>query len=197
MLYLNSIAEGYTIYLKNRPKMAIRALYFPPCLARFTESLPIKVFKLKAKKEVGNSSFELSWRLPRNKKKKKKKQSSLKPQTLAGGTVSSIQDTETYSRALLVVIDYKAAIHFWKVDKFDFVVCMGAFIGVVFGNIEIGLVLVVAISVIRVLLFVARPSSIVYRNVEQYPNASNVPGILILEIDAPIYFANIVKMKTA
>ncbi|XP_021825136.1 sulfate transporter 3.1-like [Prunus avium] len=30
----------------------------------------------------------------------------------------------------------------------------------------------------------------VYRNFEQYPNASNVPGILILEIDAPIYFAN-------
>ncbi|CAL9023691.1 unnamed protein product [Prunus brigantina] len=30
----------------------------------------------------------------------------------------------------------------------------------------------------------------VYRNVEQYPKASNVPGILILEIDAPIYFAN-------
>ncbi|CAL2263174.1 unnamed protein product [Prunus armeniaca] len=57
----------------------------------------------------------------------------------------------------------------------------------------------VAISVIRVLLFVARPrtfvqgnlpNSPVYRNVEQYPNASNVPGILILEIDAPIYFAN-------
>ncbi|CAL2242512.1 unnamed protein product [Prunus armeniaca] len=33
-------------------------------------------------------------------------------------------------------------------------------------------------------------SKVVYRNVEQYPNASNVPGILILEIDAPIYFAN-------
>ena len=57
----------------------------------------------------------------------------------------------------------------------------------------------VAISVIRVVLFVARPrtfvqgnlpNSMVYRNVEQYPNASNVPGILILEIDAPIYFAN-------
>ncbi|KAL6272963.1 hypothetical protein ACE6H2_023655 [Prunus campanulata] len=34
------------------------------------------------------------------------------------------------------------------------------------------------------------PNSMVYRNVEQYPNASNVPGILILEIDAPIYSAN-------
>ncbi|CAL8128128.1 unnamed protein product [Prunus armeniaca] len=108
-------------------------------------------------------------------------------------------DIETHSRALLVVIDYEVAIHLWKVDKFEFVVCTNAYIGVVFGSVEIGLVLVVAISVIRVLLFVARPrtfvrgnhpNSMVYRNVEQYPNACNVPGILILEIDAPIYFAN-------
>ncbi|CAL2273600.1 unnamed protein product [Prunus armeniaca] len=31
-------------------------------------------------------------------------------------------DIETHSRALLVVIDYEATIHLWKVDKFDFVV---------------------------------------------------------------------------
>lgn len=57
----------------------------------------------------------------------------------------------------------------------------------------------VIISVLRLLLFVARPrtfvlgnipNSVVYRNVEQYPNATHVPGILILEIDSPIYFAN-------
>lgn len=57
----------------------------------------------------------------------------------------------------------------------------------------------VAISLLRVLLFVARPrtfvqgnvpNSMIYRNVEQYQNANSVPGILILEIDAPIYFAN-------
>ncbi|XP_021825130.1 sulfate transporter 3.1-like isoform X2 [Prunus avium] len=101
--------------------------------------------------------------------------------------------------AMLGLIDYEAAIHLWKVDMFDFVVCMSACIGVAFGSVEISLVLVVAISVIRVLLFLARPrtfvqgnlpNSMVYRNVDQYPNASNVPGILILEIDAPIYFAN-------
>ena len=130
---------------------------------------------------------------------------------------------------MLVVIDYEATIHLWKVDTFDFVVCLSAYIGVVFGSVETGLVLAVRIIivcdgniisnnlklhirtnisfyfcvgcdfVIRVLLFVARPrtfvqgnlpNSTVYRNVEQYPNASNVPGILILEIDAPIYFAN-------
>ncbi|RDX84891.1 Sulfate transporter 3.1 [Mucuna pruriens] len=101
--------------------------------------------------------------------------------------------------AMLGLIDYQAAIHLWKIDKFDFVVCMSAYIGVVFASVEIGLVIAVAMSVLRILLFVARPrtfvlgnipNSVIYRNVEQYPNAKHVPGILILEIDAPIYFAN-------
>lgn len=57
----------------------------------------------------------------------------------------------------------------------------------------------ISISLLRVLLFIARPrtvvlgnisNSMIYRNVEQYPYTNNVPGILILEIDAPIYFAN-------
>ncbi|KAL6208647.1 hypothetical protein ACLB2K_019594 [Fragaria x ananassa] len=101
--------------------------------------------------------------------------------------------------AMLGLIKYEEAIHLWKVDKFDFVVCMSAYIGVVFGSVEIGLVLAVALSIMRVLLFVARPKtfmlgnvpdSLAYRSMEQYTNASNIPGILILEIDAPIYFAN-------
>ncbi|CAL2275757.1 unnamed protein product [Prunus armeniaca] len=183
--------------------MAIRALYFPPCLAPFAESFPIKVFKFKAKIEVGNSSFEPSWRLPRNQRKARKigilkKNLSLVPvepeapdsgwwDSFFNPRLGEYTDIETHSRALLVVIVYEAAIHLWKVDKFDFVVCLSAYIDFVFGSVEIGLVLAVAISVIRVLLFVARPrtfvrgnlpNSMVYRNVEQYPNASNVPGIL-------------------
>ncbi|TYG88205.1 hypothetical protein ES288_A12G003300v1 [Gossypium darwinii] len=101
--------------------------------------------------------------------------------------------------AMLGLIDYEAAIHLWNVDKFDFLVCIGAYIGVVFASVEVGLVIAVAISVVRLLLFVARPrtsvlgnlpDSTIYRNVEQYPNANHVHGVLILEIDAPIYFAN-------
>ncbi|XP_010256148.1 PREDICTED: sulfate transporter 3.1-like isoform X1 [Nelumbo nucifera] len=101
--------------------------------------------------------------------------------------------------AMLGLIDYEAALHLWKVDKFDFVVCISAYIGVVFGSVEIGLVIAVALSVLRVLLFVARPrttvlgnipNSMVYRSVEHYPVVDSVPGVLILRIDAPIYFAN-------
>lgn len=54
--------------------------------------------------------------------------------------------------AMIGLIDYEAAIHLWTVDKFDFIVCMSAYAGVVFGSVEIGLVIAVAISLLRVLL---------------------------------------------
>ncbi|KAJ9700422.1 hypothetical protein PVL29_005967 [Vitis rotundifolia] len=101
--------------------------------------------------------------------------------------------------AMLGLIDYEAAIHLWKVDKFDFVVCMSAYIGVVFVSVEIGLIIAVTMSMLRLLLSIARPRTYVlgnipntmtYRSIDQYPNANNVPGMLILHIDAPIYFAN-------
>ncbi|KAL0457162.1 UNVERIFIED_CONTAM: Sulfate transporter 3.1 [Sesamum latifolium] len=101
--------------------------------------------------------------------------------------------------AMISLIDYEAAIHLWAVDKFDFIVCISAYVGVVFGSVETGLVIAVAISLLRILLFVARPktsvmggipNSTTYRSIEQYPKANLVPGILILHINAPVYFAN-------
>lgn len=101
--------------------------------------------------------------------------------------------------AMLGLIDYESAIHLWKIDKVDFLVCMGAYLGVVFASVEIGLIIAVTISLLRVILFVARPrtfvlgnipNSMIYRSTDQYPTANNIPGVLILQIDAPIYFAN-------
>ncbi|WCJ21576.1 sulfate transporter 3 1 [Euphorbia peplus] len=101
--------------------------------------------------------------------------------------------------AMLGLIDYQEAIRLWHVDKFDFMVCIGAYVGVVFGSVETGLCVAVGMSVLRLLLFIARPktyvlgnipNSMIYRNVEQYTDANTVPGVLLLQIDAPIYFAN-------
>ncbi|KAK4355503.1 hypothetical protein RND71_024474 [Anisodus tanguticus] len=44
------------------------------------------------------------------------------------------------------LIDYKAAIHLWHVDKFDFLVCMSAYFGVVFASVEIGLVIALVLA---------------------------------------------------
>ncbi|KAK8612938.1 hypothetical protein V6N13_104263 [Hibiscus sabdariffa] len=57
----------------------------------------------------------------------------------------------------------------------------------------------ITVSLLRIILSVARPRTVVlgnipnseiYRSMDQYPIANNVPGILILQIDAPVYFAN-------
>ncbi|KAL3830481.1 hypothetical protein ACJIZ3_019283 [Penstemon smallii] len=101
--------------------------------------------------------------------------------------------------AVLGLIDIDAAILIWKIDKFDFVACMGAFFGVVFASVEIGLLIAVSISFAKLLLQVTRPRTAllgkiprthVYRNIQQYPEASKVPGVLIIRVDSAIYFSN-------
>lgn len=101
--------------------------------------------------------------------------------------------------AVIGLIDYEAAILVWKIDKLDFVACLGAFLGVIFASVEIGLLIAVAISFAKILLQVTRPRTAilgkiprtaVYRNIQQYPDAMKVPGILIVRVDSAIYFSN-------
>ncbi|KAG6434848.1 hypothetical protein SASPL_106492 [Salvia splendens] len=101
--------------------------------------------------------------------------------------------------AVIGLIDYDAAILIWKIDRFDFVACMGAFLGVVFISVEIGLLIAVSISFMKLLLQVTRPRTAllgkipgtnVYRNIQQYPEATKVAGVLIIRVDSAIYFSN-------
>ncbi|XP_021993548.1 sulfate transporter 1.3 isoform X1 [Helianthus annuus] len=101
--------------------------------------------------------------------------------------------------AVVGLIDFDAVVLLWKIDKFDFVACMGAFFGVVFVSVEIGLLIAVGISFAKILLQVTRPrtavlgkipKTTVYRNIEQYPGATRVPGVLIIRVDSAIYFSN-------
>ncbi|CAM0908146.1 unnamed protein product [Alopecurus aequalis] len=96
--------------------------------------------------------------------------------------------------AVLSLIDFEAAYLIWKVDKMDFVALLGAFFGVVFASVEYGLLIAVAISLAKILLQVTRPRTAllgnlprttIYRNVEQYPGATQVPGVLILILANP------------
>ncbi|KAG2310443.1 hypothetical protein Bca52824_022000 [Brassica carinata] len=101
--------------------------------------------------------------------------------------------------AVLGLIDIDAAVLIWKIDKLDFAACMGAFLGVVFVSVEIGLLISVVISFAKILLQVTRPRTAVlgklprtnvYRNTLQYPDAAKIPGILIIRVDSAIYFSN-------
>lgn len=48
--------------------------------------------------------------------------------------------------AVVGLIDIDAMLLIWKIDKFDFIACMGAFFGVVFASVEIGLLIAVSIK---------------------------------------------------
>ncbi|CAO1945790.1 unnamed protein product [Urochloa humidicola] len=101
--------------------------------------------------------------------------------------------------AMIGLIKVKEFCHLYRVDKFDFCICMVAFIGVVFFTMVIGLGASVGLSVIRALLHVARPNTSklgsiaggdVFRDVRHYPHARNIPNVLILQLGSPIYFVN-------
>lgn len=50
--------------------------------------------------------------------------------------------------ALPGLIDLHEAYHIWKVDKMDFLACIGAFVGVLFVSVEIGLLVAVLLKIL-------------------------------------------------
>jgi sulfate transporter 3 len=57
----------------------------------------------------------------------------------------------------------------------------------------------VGLSVLRALLYVARPATCklgsisgteIFRDTKQYPHAKSIPNILVLQLGSPIYFVN-------
>ncbi|XP_020201844.2 probable sulfate transporter 3.3, partial [Cajanus cajan] len=106
--------------------------------------------------------------------------------------------------AVIGLIDIPSARLIWKLDKFDFIVMMTAFFGVIFISVQLGLGIAVALSVFRILLQVTRPKTVmlgkipetnIYRNLHHYKEAVRVPGFLILSIESPINFANITYLN--
>ncbi|XVF39472.1 hypothetical protein PTKIN_Ptkin01aG0037600 [Pterospermum kingtungense] len=102
--------------------------------------------------------------------------------------------------ALPGLIDINEAYYIWKVDKLDFLACIGAFLGVLFASVEIGLLAAVTISFAKILLNSIRPAvellgrlprTDMFCEVDQYPMAIKTPGILTLRVNSGLLcFAN-------
>ncbi|KAJ4709751.1 Sulfate transporter 3.3 like [Melia azedarach] len=101
--------------------------------------------------------------------------------------------------AVVGLIDIPAAYQIWKVDKFDFLVLLCAFVGVIFISVQDGLAIAVGISIFKILLQITRPKTVmlgnipgtdIYRDLHHYKDTMKIPGFLILSVEAPINFAN-------
>ncbi|KAL5218138.1 hypothetical protein ABZP36_018822 [Zizania latifolia] len=94
--------------------------------------------------------------------------------------------------ALPGLIDIKEALSIWKVDKMDFLTCLGAFLGVLFGSVEIGLAVALAISFAKIIIQSIRPQvevlgrlqgTSIFCSIRQYPVACRMPSVLTIRID--------------
>lgn len=112
------------------------------------------------------------------------------PQAVLGAIVIS---------GVLGLLDYTEAIYLWRVHKFDFGVWVTSCLGTMFLGVEIGLAISVGVSLLLVTYESAfphtavlgrLPGTTVYRNTKQYPEAECYDGIVMVRVDAPIYFAN-------
>lgn len=106
--------------------------------------------------------------------------------------------------AVLGLIDYEEPIFLWRVEKRDFLLWIAATFNTLFLGIEIGVLIAVGLSLAFVIYESANPhiailgrlpGTTVYRNIQQYPEAYTYQGIVIVRIDAPMYFANISFIK--
>ncbi|CAN6471254.1 unnamed protein product [Victoria cruziana] len=106
--------------------------------------------------------------------------------------------------AVMGLVDYDEAIFLWHTDKKDFLLWTITCITTLFFGIEIGVLVGVGSSLAFVIHESANPhiavlgrlpGTTVYRNIQQYPEAYTYHGIVIVRIDAPIYFANISYIK--
>lgn len=60
--------------------------------------------------------------------------------------------------AMLPLIDYEEAIHLFKVDKFDFLICISCFLGVTFISMDVGLFLSVSYLITASCIYLLIPS---------------------------------------
>ena len=87
----------------------------------------------------------------------------------------------------------------WKVHKLDCLTWCVSFLVTMFVSVLYGVLSAVLLSLLIIQYESAYPhtsvmgrlpNSTVYRDVKQYSEATQYPGIVLVRIDAPLYFAN-------
>ena len=97
------------------------------------------------------------------------------------------------------LVDVKEARRLWRVKRSDFYLLALSFWATLGLGIERGIIVAVVASLLVVLSQTARPHTAVlgrvpgttsFRNIDRTPGAITIPGVIVLRVDAPLYFAN-------
>ena len=101
--------------------------------------------------------------------------------------------------AVCGLIDIGEVTHLWKVKRGDLSVWVITFAATLALGIERGILVGVGASLLLVVLRTVRPhlavlgrlpGTEIFRNVERFPEAETVPGVLVVRPDAQLHFGN-------
>ena len=116
---------------------------------------------------------------------------------IAAFPVAALGGLVTY--AAIRLIDIAEFRRLWEFRKREFGLAIAALVGVLLFDILYGVLAAIALSVIELLTRVARPHSAVlgqapgvlgWHDVDDYPQASQIPGLVVFRFDSPLFFAN-------
>jgi len=101
------------------------------------------------------------------------------------------------------LVDYREIVYLIKVSKSELAIFIITFFSTLIVGIDNGLFISIGVSLFAVIFKTSRPRvsmlgktmSGVYRNLERFPTAKTHAGIVILRLEADLYFANIGKFK--
>ncbi|MFC7262136.1 SulP family inorganic anion transporter [Streptomyces lutosisoli] len=101
--------------------------------------------------------------------------------------------------ASLSLADVPGAVRLWRQRRTEFLLCFAAFVGVALLGVLPGIAIAVALSVLNVFRRAWWPYDTLlgrvqglegYHDVRSYPQAGQLPGLVIYRFDAPLIFAN-------
>jgi high affinity sulfate transporter 1 len=101
--------------------------------------------------------------------------------------------------AAIRLVDVQEFRRLWGFRRREFLIAIAALLGVLLFDILYGVLAAVAISVVELLARVARPHSAVlgqapdvpgWHDIDDYPAAAQIPGLVIFRYDSPLFFAN-------
>jgi sulfate permease, SulP family len=108
--------------------------------------------------------------------------------------------------SVLSLIDLPELRRYWAWRRTDALLAAAALIGVASTDVLAGLVIAVLLSLLMMLFRASRPylavlgrlpgDRAVYADVQRHPDAAAVPGLLVLRLDAPLYFFNASVTRT-
>ena len=102
--------------------------------------------------------------------------------------------------SVLSLMDVKELRRYYALRRTDFVVAVAALLGVVLTDVLTGLVIAVVLSLIFIVYRASRPyialvgrapgSTAEFGDIARHPEYETIPGLMIVRVDAPLYFLN-------